>query len=216
MGRVSSLGSASPQTDVIVTPYFVFVHVPKTGGQFVRTIVERHYPVSWRGSDHHSPYAELPERYRELPALAFVRNPWDCYVSTWAFMRDGEGDAPLRLKAQEGFRPFMLAAQGRIAQGRGLAWRFEQMTDGMEVRRYEDGLSESLRGFLHDHDVPVTDELLSDLEDHPRVNVSAHEPYASYYDAETTELVRRECRGIIDRFGYSLTSSEPDPNGDRP
>jgi len=66
---------------VLVTKGFVFVHIPKTGGSFIQTVIGEHLPVLDLSSYTHTPYAELPERWRHLPAFCVVRNPWDWYVS---------------------------------------------------------------------------------------------------------------------------------------
>ena len=76
---------------MFVTPYFVYVHVPKTGGNFVRKVAERHFEIVWTsaiGDDprQHVPYSSVPSEYAELPAISFVRNPWSHYVSHWAWI----------------------------------------------------------------------------------------------------------------------------------
>jgi len=76
---------------MIATPEFVFVHLHKTGGQFVNRLLLQHYPGA-HTVGYHQPRSEAPESLRALPAFAFTRNPWDWYVSWYAFNRE----APLR------------------------------------------------------------------------------------------------------------------------
>jgi hypothetical protein len=74
-----------------MTKYFVFVHVQKTGGSFVRQLCEEHLPADWffdpseliptAPDHHHLGYRRVPPEFAHLPALCFVRNPWDWYVS---------------------------------------------------------------------------------------------------------------------------------------
>lgn len=66
---------------MLVTKSFVFVHIPRTGGSFIQTVIGEHLPVLDRSDYTHAPYAELPERWRGLPAFCVIRNPWDWYVS---------------------------------------------------------------------------------------------------------------------------------------
>ena len=192
---------------MIVTPQFVFVHVPKTGGEFVREIIERHFDVSWRsfeaGLSYHAPYSELPVEYRALPAFSFVRNPWDCYVSIWAFLGRREGPSPMRRAAREGFPNFLEALQGRLAGGAGYAARIERMTPGTEVLRYED-LRTELIEFLVEHEIEHPSDVRTEITEAPPVNRSSHGPYQDYYDDHTRRLVARECAAIIERFGYEF------------
>jgi hypothetical protein len=69
---------------LIATPEFLFIHLHKTGGQFVNRLLLEHYPGA-RRMGYHQPRSEAPAELRGLPAFAFTRNPWDWYVSWYAF-----------------------------------------------------------------------------------------------------------------------------------
>jgi hypothetical protein len=94
---------------MIVTDRFVFVHIPKTGGTFIQTVIAEHLPVV----DHepmigdatwsHTPYGDLPAEWRSLPAFCVVRNPWDWYVSWFHYQVDR---GPRRRPAAEGRDPW--------------------------------------------------------------------------------------------------------------
>jgi len=74
---------------MLITTRFVFVHIPKTGGDFIRRICARHLPADWivpTTIAKHGPDIELPEEYRDLPRLALVRNPWDWHVSWYHYL----------------------------------------------------------------------------------------------------------------------------------
>jgi hypothetical protein len=96
---------------IIITKYFVFLHVPKTGGTFVTKMLRElprewtlhdppkvyneHFPPEFaneRPARAHIRYDQVPPAFSDLPMLCFVRNPWDWYVSwyQWAqeFRRD--------------------------------------------------------------------------------------------------------------------------------
>jgi hypothetical protein len=66
---------------MLVTDDFVFLHVPKTGGTFIQTVLRAHLPVVDHGLDLHASHANLAEPWRDLPGFYVVRNPWDWYVS---------------------------------------------------------------------------------------------------------------------------------------
>ena len=69
---------------MIVTEKFVFIHLHKTGGQFINRLLLNHFEDA-RQIGYHHPLSLLPPEYNNLPMLAFVRNPWDWYVSWYAF-----------------------------------------------------------------------------------------------------------------------------------
>jgi tetratricopeptide (TPR) repeat protein len=71
---------------MIVTEKFVFIHMHKTGGQSLNDIIERCIP-DHRVIGYHYPRAEIPPEFVELPVVGFIRNPWDWYVSWYAFNR---------------------------------------------------------------------------------------------------------------------------------
>ena len=80
---------------MLVTPNFVFIHLPKTAGRFIRhQILEHAGPVLFRGGLH-GPIERLPDQFQMLPIIAFVRNPWDWYVSWFFHMQDSSGFNPL-------------------------------------------------------------------------------------------------------------------------
>jgi len=71
---------------MIVAGKFVFIHLHRTGGQFVRRLLLT-YCEDANEIGYHFPLHMLPSRYQHLPIIGFVRNPWDWYVSWYAFNR---------------------------------------------------------------------------------------------------------------------------------
>jgi len=74
---------------MLITSRFVFVHVPKTGGDFIRRICLRHLPADWvvpTTIAKHGPDTDIPAEYRHLPRFALVRNPWDWHVSWYHYL----------------------------------------------------------------------------------------------------------------------------------
>ena len=65
---------------MLVTDHFVFIHVHRTGGQFLRVFFNRFFPEI-EAIGYHFPLSLLPEQFRDLPVLSVVRNPLDWYVS---------------------------------------------------------------------------------------------------------------------------------------
>ena len=68
---------------MLVASRLVFVHIPRTGGGFVKGVLRDHLGVD-PGAPRlptHAAYDELPVEFRDRPGFCVVRNPWDWYVS---------------------------------------------------------------------------------------------------------------------------------------
>jgi hypothetical protein len=94
---------------MIVTPKFVFIHVPKTGGTFVQSALNKIYgskfyqPISedpfnelskrlklWEAPIahqliKHAPCNQIPSQYSDLPIISCIRNPFEWYVSNYKY-----------------------------------------------------------------------------------------------------------------------------------
>ncbi|MEX2126059.1 MAG: tetratricopeptide repeat protein [Woeseia sp.] len=79
---------------MIVTERFVFIHMHKAGGQFLNEIIQRCVP-DHRTIGYHFPRAEVPPGAENLPVVGMVRNPWDWYVSWYAFNKKPGANNPL-------------------------------------------------------------------------------------------------------------------------
>jgi len=88
---------------VIVTDYFVFIHLHKSGGSFVNRFLQKFEP-STSGIGYHLPYSEVPDDFRHLPVFGCVRNPWSFYVSWYSFQAGMENPNPLFMVVSENQR----------------------------------------------------------------------------------------------------------------
>lgn len=85
---------------MVITEHFVYIHLPKTGGTFVETVLSelldkrnelfidtsrQDDKLSLRVSNQHSPVSDIPEIDRSKKILFTVRNPYDHYVSFYEF-----------------------------------------------------------------------------------------------------------------------------------
>jgi hypothetical protein len=77
---------------MILTPHFVYIHQPKTGGTFVTHVLSRLYGTEHQGNSRgfknvnlHGTCSDIPDEYRRKPIVATVRNPYDRYVSQYRF-----------------------------------------------------------------------------------------------------------------------------------
>lgn len=69
---------------MIVADRCVFLHLHKSGGTFVNEFLLR-FVAGARRVGYHLPRSLVPAGCAHLPVLGFVRNPWDYYVSWYAF-----------------------------------------------------------------------------------------------------------------------------------
>ena len=207
-------GSFGP---VLITPDFVFVHVPKTGGTWVRGMI----PAEWRIAEleTHREHDRVPPEYTDLPVLAFVRNPWDWYVSFWDDRVRGlttdDGWIDELLRPDLGFETFLRAALytrdfryrvGRWMREEGLdlySAMFRDIT--MPRRSVWFGRFENLRADLLrflDEVTTVDEALRKRILTSPAEYVGGHRDYRTYYTPELRDLVAERCERIITRFGY--------------
>ena len=79
---------------MITTDQFVFIHMHKTGGQTLNEIISRTFPEH-EFVGYHYPRSAVPAKYAHLPVIGLVRNPWDWYVSWYAFNNRPDTDNSL-------------------------------------------------------------------------------------------------------------------------
>lgn len=102
---------------MIITDRFVFVHLHKTGGQFLNEIIARSIPEH-RIVGYHLPRAEAPAEAAHLPVVGMVRNPWDWYVSWYAFnKRPGINNPLFRVVSDDGQQGFKATVTNLVHLG---------------------------------------------------------------------------------------------------
>ncbi|MCA8950006.1 MAG: hypothetical protein KDE27_10920 [Planctomycetes bacterium] len=207
---------------MILTRHFVFVHVPKTGGNFVREVLEQHAPPDWqvRRLDDHLTCRDVPPSHAALPRLAFVRNPFAWYVSWYHFQKKTRDEFFLELSddGRLGFletmrrtfaHPSFAAGEGPFLQtlwemlGRGLV--------GVRVGKMETLRADLVRLMAEACEVPPA--MVAAIGSLPSQNRSSHRHYSEYYDDELRGLVLAKDKAIFDYFGYAW--EEPGAGTDR-
>jgi hypothetical protein len=88
---------------MLITKRFVFIHMHKTGGQTLNDIIRRCIP-SHQDVGYHFPHDKIPPEFDALPRVGMVRNPWDWYLSWYAFNQDPAIENPLYHVVSEGGR----------------------------------------------------------------------------------------------------------------
>jgi hypothetical protein len=112
---------------MIVTDKFVFIHLHKSGGTFVNEVIQRLFPCSQHIGYHYT-LRMLPSEYSHLPILGVVRNPWDFYVSYYAFQKSliAQSEAKLATLSSEEVESL---ANNNIDSRNGIDILFELLSD---------------------------------------------------------------------------------------
>jgi hypothetical protein len=70
----------------LITPDFVFVHMPKTGGTFVTEMLRLMYGArAVETGRKHATCDEIPVEHRGKPILSVIRSPFDRYISQYHY-----------------------------------------------------------------------------------------------------------------------------------
>src|SRR5438132_1423721 len=193
---------------------FLFVHIPKTAGNSIQTILRDYSEdeiVALRGEQDgierfglrnpnykirkHSTLAEYraalgEEQFRNLYKFTCVRNPWDRMVSYYFTPSRDAKDW-----ARKEFRKMILKALSvadylRLDEGEEDPFRNVDY-----IMRFEN-LAKDFRTVCGTLNIsPAT---------LPRYNRSTREHYSKYYDDELREFVRMRFAAEIEHFGYTF------------
>jgi hypothetical protein len=197
---------------MFLTRHFVFVHIPKTGGNFVHTILQDHAPPEWelQMADTHASHEQIPESHRHLPRLAFARNPFSWHVSWFHFQQRTRDEMFMNISdnGKLEFADSMRRAytgDGLLAKSSGALTQtlFEMLGEGLEgavVGKIELMREELLRMFGQCTEVPTA--MAEAIQQVPPQNTSRHAHYSTYYDRELRDIVRDKDGPVFDHFGY--------------
>lgn len=199
---------------MLLTPSFAFVHVPKTGGSFVRKILRDHMEV--RDLGEHVSRRELRGSDAELPALAFVRDPWEWYVSYYEYVRARSERSPdfRALGFQHDFPTFLR----RCFDGEGVGWQVGEwmrnhdldlytamfrwlvgpQDDRLWINRFE-SFRRDLAASLYYLRAPR--KAVDAVWGHLPLNTALPRNLSDYYTPELAEMVGQTF--MARRFGYS-------------
>jgi len=213
-----------------------FVHIPRTGGSSIRKALSNYSYLGNEGG--HLSVSALLEDWQEDRLqvyfntfwFAFVRNPWDRFVSSYTYLKAQPDTKPGRL-FNELIKPFRTFKD------------FVMNIDGPHVRNTLDVIAKTRGGSfssfrklsttnLFDHFAPqrvfTKDKHGTQLLDFvgkfenlqkdfnvacekigipactlPITNIANHKPYQEYYDDESRKVIEGEYNGDIEEFGYS-------------
>lgn len=200
-----------------VTNGCIFVSISKTGSTSIRATIRQNGPTHYIGSiphpevgarhtlnkyqAHFTPVTLAqsfgPDIVRRFKLLTVVRNPWDRFVSWWAWGYKNGNSRPPGSDSDSGFEKYFWAQVRQ--EGRTLGPTFQsEFFDARYPYTYV-GRTETL-----DRDWETLSQLLGADSPLPRLNQSRHGDYRDYYTPKMRDLVHRKETYVIERFGYEF------------
>jgi hypothetical protein len=206
---------------MILSDKFVFIHLPKTGGSFVRELLTHYAPAAWHVTlhDNHPTIRDIPATHSDLPIFGLVRNPFDWYVSWYHYLKQHRSDPFFNHISQQGKLDFKSTIRAAFEVDIGAMYGFPcefsrspfgcymNYMFGNDLNRLLLGKMETLRGdlrrILKTYDA-LTETLAQQIDSFPVVNVSDHLPYRDYYDEALKALISSRDREVLERFDYTF------------
>tara|TARA_Y100000310_G_C20552192_1_gene748657 strand:+ start:306 stop:866 length:561 start_codon:yes stop_codon:yes gene_type:complete len=176
----------------------IFIHVPKTGGNSIKTILGLHRHL-------HSPASHKPEELlSEYFSFSFVRNPWDRLVSSYVYLKNGGMGSKLDMDAKEkyidNFKTFKDFVLNIDQTGLPNQQHLRQQTFWIDRELDFIGKFENLQQDFN----KVCDKLDILKQELPHTNKTNHKHYTEYYDDETRQIVAEKYAKDIEYFGYEF------------
>jgi chondroitin 4-sulfotransferase 11 len=183
---------------------YVFVAVPKTGSTAVHYALGGTIPDATRPEDHHQGISDLLAKYPECAnyfKFAFVRNPWDRFVSAYHNFTQEEEHLEWSEPICE-YRDFHDFCTN-FPQTKWINWI--HFRPQLNVLSCEAALAVDYVGrfeHLSRDFARVCRHLNLPLLELDYVRRSEHRPYREYYTSETKAVVARCYKPDIEAFGY--------------
>ncbi len=198
---------------MIIDKNFVYNHIPKTGGTWMRNMLRLLPSFEHEYAGHR---LSIPVEHRHKPVFTLVRNPWDLYVSSYTpfhhnFTRKiNEFDPKTPLNESKKFLidrfggsfydmmqhiDFFQDFMSRNYQGLDCVYR---------VLKYEKGLASELLGFLEEYQVAVPASVRTRIEQLKDSRFNSHQQHrkGGYYSEELEKLVANNDSYVIDLWDY--------------
>lgn len=174
----------------------IYLHPPKTGGKSIEQAIFGVEP-SLRSADHRKLKHYVDEEGRgvlDYFKFIFVRNPWDRAVSQYFGQAQIIAASRGSTATARTFREAVLNPRWLHEMKRQIDW---VRLDGETLVDFVGRVEKMQEGFDE-----VCDRLDLPRQQVPHLNASSHEPYWTYYDDETRELVAERYKKDIETFGY--------------
>lgn len=211
------------------TKRFAFVHFYRTGGTWLTSVLQKFAPAHWLLKQHGHPHDRAYHAPAGYKVFAFVRNPWDWYVSNYFFYRqhwqDKTGGYLLpserwivperdfaemfsRSKVGDGFAENIAdVIQGKYVHTQMLRTFNRLVRSGsneLRIGKFENLRTDAGKLIAWASAERVTDDLAHALTLKAPANTARHKPYQTYYCPALRDLVSKCDKELIDEFGYNF------------
>ena len=189
---------------------FIFVHVPKTGGN----AIENTLPKCHRRKDRKK-FREMVPREKHillkdvnsdgLFSFGFVRNPWDRMVSLYHFraQKDNQNNKFDQQRLRDyGFEKSLLTG---ILGVNNPPWNAPELNMTNDAMTWLEGCDfiGQFEWLQQDFD-HICEVIKIDKRELPHTNKSNHEDYRKYYTQEMVDFVADAHKDTIEAFGYTF------------
>ena len=207
-----------PPKFLVENPKCIFIHIPKTGGTSIRKGVFNLY-----GRNVRSKWEDVPAAWKKCFKFAFVRNPYDRFVSGWKYFK---GEKFLS------FADFVQIATGELSVAdvcsledlrQGFPARF-RVHGGVAMAGFESLVESITRSICH-HTMPQYNHLkhanfvgrFENLQEDfdkicgrlnipkqklPHLNKTNHKHYSSYYNKKIKMMADQYYEEDLQKLGY--------------
>lgn len=212
---------------MVIHDKFVFLHLQKCAGIFTRNFLCSIFPdavssMGHVGLDHKRVMIDPGDRF----TLGNIRNPWDWYVSFYAYRKQQTERHP-HYKQLFIDNPSFKTLMKRLLNYRHGRKRIHninfqtmrQQDVGVYTLWYDqvfsvyptwvnrvENLTQDLIDCFDKNGLPLDGEQIRRLRASEQLNTSKHKHYSEYYDKELRQLVAHKSRHIIERYGYEFES----------
>ena len=201
----------------------IFVHVPKTGGRFIRKSLRQLDLIDGKYAGLHSGLDELNPVHNDYRKVAGVRNPWDWYVSLYFFQKNlmcQKTFSKNKIIDTSSFPDYMRLMFSDSSEIRGrFLWPRKNhkntdagaLTNNIYKQCYLNDVDcidyyIRLEHIKEDFQIAfnLTDEDADEIDFFKKDGRSNHMPYQDYYNQELIDLVAIKEKEIINRFKYDF------------